>query len=180
MRRWLIPVRSPCQRRAAVGRLGLVENVEIADMRSGDVDALAWSGGPRHLAYIRETLFRADRGEAVLLVARSRAGACIGMGSVDFAIDPAAGRLWMLVVHSDLRSRGVGTQLIAEMEERIRSTGRPFAELLVEKINVGAARLYERLGYEIIGEEITSWEQDSPTGLFVYEADCLLMRKHLS
>lgn len=49
------------------------------------------------------------------------------------------------------RNRGIGSQLIAFAEERIfRETPNVF--ICASSFNLGAQRLYRRLGYEIVGE----------------------------
>ncbi|HEX6358519.1 GNAT family N-acetyltransferase [Actinophytocola sp.] len=53
-----------------------------------------------------------------------------------------------LEVHPDHRGVGTGTKLIEEAERRLRMLGFDKVALAVEKTNSGAARLYERLGYE--------------------------------
>ena len=49
------------------------------------------------------------------------------------------------------RGKGIGSQLMAYVEERIFSDV-PNAFICVSSFNEGARRLYERLGYEVIGE----------------------------
>lgn len=49
------------------------------------------------------------------------------------------------------RNRGVGRQLVAFAEERILAEA-PNVFICVSSFNGGAQRLYERLGYEVIGE----------------------------
>ena len=44
------------------------------------------------------------------------------------------------------------------------SNGFATAELGVDKTNPAARRLYERLGYAVVGEEQDSWEYPTPDG----------------
>jgi ribosomal protein S18 acetylase RimI-like enzyme len=156
-----------------------VGDIDISDMQFEDIEAAGWSGGPTHLQYMRDALQRAQRGEVDFLAAWQHRQ-LVGIGGVDFGIDPAVGRLWMLAVRNDMQSRGIGTQLVAVMEDRVKQRNRPTVELLVEKQNVRAEQLYERLGYVVVRDETTSWEADAPDGkTFVYEADCHLMQKTL-
>jgi ribosomal protein S18 acetylase RimI-like enzyme len=49
------------------------------------------------------------------------------------------------------RNRGLGSRLMAFVEKRIFSET-PNAFTCVSSFNEGAQRLYERLGYEVVGE----------------------------
>jgi ribosomal protein S18 acetylase RimI-like enzyme len=49
------------------------------------------------------------------------------------------------------RNQGIGSRLIQFAEERIFSEA-PNAFICVSAFNVGALRLYERLGYQVVGE----------------------------
>lgn len=61
------------------------------------------------------------------------------------------GYIQIICVAPDARSRGVGSELIAFAEERIfRETKNVF--LCVSSFNPRARALYERLGYECVGE----------------------------
>lgn len=61
------------------------------------------------------------------------------------------GYLRTLCVAREARGRGLGTQLVAFAEERIFRE-HPNVFLCVSSFNPGARRLYERLGYERVGE----------------------------
>ncbi|MBD2257429.1 GNAT family N-acetyltransferase [Pseudanabaena sp. FACHB-2040] len=61
------------------------------------------------------------------------------------------GYIQSVCVDTAWRGRGIGTQLINYAEERIfRSTPNVF--ICVSSFNKGARKLYERLGYSIVGE----------------------------
>jgi ribosomal protein S18 acetylase RimI-like enzyme len=61
------------------------------------------------------------------------------------------GYLKTVCVASEFRNRGVGTTLIHFAEDRI-FRDHPNVFMLVSSFNAGARRLYERLGYEVVGE----------------------------
>lgn len=61
------------------------------------------------------------------------------------------GYLRTLCVAHEARGRGLGTRLVAFAEERIFRE-HPNVFLCVSSFNRGARRLYERLGYERVGE----------------------------
>jgi [ribosomal protein S18]-alanine N-acetyltransferase len=62
-----------------------------------------------------------------------------------------AGYIQSVCVAPDFRGKGVGTELIRFAEERIFREF-PNVFLCVSSFNHRAARLYERLGYEVVGE----------------------------
>lgn len=64
---------------------------------------------------------------------------------------PFAGYIQALVVGTDWRGRGIGSQLVRFGEERIFRES-PNVFLCVSSFNPRAQKLYARLGYERIGE----------------------------
>lgn len=78
-----------------------------------------------------------------------------GIDAVGFIIltlaGPFPGYVQTVCVSPEHRGRGVGTQLLAFAEERIFRKS-PNVFLCVSSFNVDARRLYERLGYVLVGE----------------------------
>ena len=64
---------------------------------------------------------------------------------------PFAGYIQSVAVRDDWRGRGLGTQLVAFAESRIFAES-PNAFICVSSFNDRARALYERLGYETVGE----------------------------
>ncbi len=62
-----------------------------------------------------------------------------------------SGYLQTVAVAPEWRNRGIGTRLVKFAEERI-FTEKPNVFMCVSSFNPDALRLYERLGYEVIGE----------------------------
>jgi ribosomal protein S18 acetylase RimI-like enzyme len=61
------------------------------------------------------------------------------------------GYIQSVCVAPEWRSKGIGSQLMSFLEQRILSET-PNIFICVSSFNKGAQRLYERLGYEVIGE----------------------------
>ena len=61
------------------------------------------------------------------------------------------GYIQSICVAPEWRSKGIGSQLMAFVEKRIFSET-PNAFICVSSFNKAAQQLYERLGYEVIGE----------------------------
>jgi len=64
---------------------------------------------------------------------------------------PLNGYIQTIAVHMDWRCRGIGTRMIEWAEERIFRQS-PNVFLCVSSFNTHAQHLYERLGYQRIGE----------------------------
>jgi ribosomal protein S18 acetylase RimI-like enzyme len=80
---------------------------------------------------------------------------------------PLAGYIQTICVRPDRRGTGLGAALIGWAEERIGRES-PNVFLCVSSFNCAARRLYERLGYEVVGRL---------PGFIVREHDELLLRK---
>lgn len=63
---------------------------------------------------------------------------------------PFHGYIQSVCVDESARGTGIGSQLVAYAEARIGRVS-PNVFLCVSSFNTGAARLYERLGYEFVG-----------------------------
>ena len=79
-----------------------------------------------------------------------REGAVTGFVIVSMA-GPFVGYLQTVAVASGERGRGLGARLVAHAEARIFRES-PNVFLCVSTFNTGARRLYERLGYAVVGE----------------------------
>lgn len=163
-----------------VARAGRVGSLVVDDLRPDEVEAIAWSGSPRHLQSVAEALQRAAKGAVEYLVIRAPTGEPVATGGVDFEDERAPGKIWQVATHPELQSLGLGTRLIHELEERVRHRGFNKAWLAVEVSNPRGHRLYERLGYVEFGRETEGWEaQREDGGLFWYETDVILMERRL-
>lgn len=149
----------------------------IRDLQPGDLTDLDWSGGSAHIRAVATALQDSYVGDVGLLVLTLANGRLVAMGGVDFRPDPGCGRLWMLAVHHRLQSLGLGTRLVAALEDWIVAHGRTRARLSVELDNPRAAELYRRLGYRELGPVRESWPLD---GGGIYVAACTLMERDLA
>jgi ribosomal protein S18 acetylase RimI-like enzyme len=132
-------------------------DVTFRDLQPSDLADLDWSGGAEHLTAIAEVLplMVADQVEYVVgVLANAR---LVAAGGADLRPTAEAGVLWQLAVHPLLQRLGVGTAMIADLEQRLRARGRTEARLTVEHDNPEAARLYRRLGYREHDSAVESW-----------------------
>ena len=131
--------------------------VSFRDLEPSDLSELDWSGGAEHLNSIAEVLALMVADQAEYLVAELPNGRLVAAGGADLRPVPGAGVLWQLVVHPLLQGLGLGTSLVAALEQRLDARGLAEARLSVEHDNPDAARLYRRLGYRELGSAVESW-----------------------
>jgi ribosomal protein S18 acetylase RimI-like enzyme len=107
----------------------------------------------RAAAFWRRVAHAVAAGERALLVAEDAEGVC---GTVQLLLDlpenqPHRADLAKLLVHRRARRHGLGAALVRAAEATARDCGRSL--LVLDAVTGGdAARLYERLGWERVGE----------------------------
>jgi ribosomal protein S18 acetylase RimI-like enzyme len=69
------------------------------------------------------------------------------VGSALAGWDGRRGWLYHVAVHKDERRRGIGRDLVVELESRLRALGCPKLNLIVWDDNTWAMRFWEALGY---------------------------------
>ena len=136
--------------------------VQVRRAMLADLASLAtWSGNV-------DAVFRpaVESGRGVLLVASANGRFPIGHMLVDLRSREADGIavLSHLQVLGGFRDQGIGGGLVDEGEGIARQAGLDKAQLAVEKVNTPAKRLYERHGYEVIGESVDRWPEPGPDG----------------
>jgi len=104
-------------------------------------------------AYWRGVAQSAARGERAVLAAVDPLGTIVG--TVQLILDlpenqPHRGDLAKMLVHRRVRRGGVGAALLAAAEECAREEGRTL--LVLDTANAEAARLYERHGWQRVGQ----------------------------
>jgi ribosomal protein S18 acetylase RimI-like enzyme len=156
--------------------------VSIRSCRPTDLANLEWFGLlTEYRQTIAEAFRRFQKGEILMLVAEvDRFPA--GQVWVDLTKlrEGAIGVLWALQVFIPFQNLGIGTALIAAAEERLKTLDFLISELGVEKDNVQAKQLYERLGYEVVRENLEEWEYTPPGGMTVHvTSDEWIMHKSL-
>jgi ribosomal protein S18 acetylase RimI-like enzyme len=144
--------------------------VIIRPCRGTDLADLEWFGLlTEYRQTIAEAFQRFQKGESLMLVAEVNHFPA-GQVWVDLSKRraEAIGVLWALRVFIPFQSLGIGTALIASAEERLKELGFHISELGVERDNVQAKQLYERLGYEMVRESVEEWQYTPPGGVTVH------------
>jgi len=124
----------------------------------------------RYRQLYADTFARSEKGEIVMLVVVINEFP-VGQVWIDLVKqrEQSTGILYALRVLPPLQNLGIGTRLIAAVEDLLHKRGYKMVELGVEKDNPGAKRLYERLGYGVIRENLEKWEIVTPGGQTVQE-----------
>lgn len=158
--------------------VGMVE-VVVRPLGFDDLPQCSWLGSPTHLRSVREQLARQQAGQvSYLLVVCDGVPVCAG--GVDWVRIPQMGYVWQVGTREGFRSRGFAQELMRHFEVLASRRAVPVLRLEVEVDNTPARRLYERLGYRVVGSSSPSWVEQGPHGDDVlYTAECLVMEKVL-
>lgn len=159
------------------GWLSTSTDVRIRTLEEGDREVLF---GPRLRWVLDEWLARQRRGDVHVAVAEVD-GAPVDRIGLDFAVsgEPGVVVLWAAFVREEWRDRGIGSALMAQLEDVSRERGYPVVELLVAQDNERARRLYERLGYEVCGTGVNRWVEKDGDRMEEFTERCWRMRKRL-
>lgn len=155
--------------------------VSIRPCEERDLEPLEWLGSfTPHRSFLRAQFERHLLGQNVFLVA-DRDGYPVGQLWIDLVARAAqrSAVFWGLRVIEPFQRLGIGQRLLAVGESVARQAGCEAVEIGVEKTNEGAARLYRRLGFEHVGEQVTEETYVGPDGPMRHVYDQLVFRKPL-
>ena len=138
--------------------------LRFRDLEPEDIPELGWSGGPAHLREIAQAWEDGVAGDVGVLVGEVSTGRLIACGGVRLTRYPDVAELWMLSVAESWQGLGVGSALIAALEDVAAERGHTRVQLSVEFDNPDADRLYRRLGYRPHGTRMESWPVDGCDG----------------
>jgi len=150
----------------------ITQRVTFRPCRREDLPDLEWFGRfARYRQHFAEQFERQLRGENAMLIAEAN-GFPVGRLSVDLAKrrQEATGVLWSFEVLPPLRSLGIGSHLIAMAEGMLRERDYRIAEIGAGKDNPDARRLYQRLGYRVVGDNFEEWDVTAPDGSVIHES----------
>ena len=138
----------------------LGENLLIRQAVETDLPYLLSESNAVYMQFLFQSAYQGMlRGEQIMWVAERNA-VIIGQVFVQFSsmrpqlangVDRAY--FYSFRVDPTCRGQGIGSKLMNAMEEDLRSRGFTSVTLTVAKTNDRAIRLYERLGYHIVGSE---------------------------
>ncbi len=76
--------------------------------------------------------------------------------------------IYSVRVIAHMRGMGIGSRLLRYAEMVLVQSGYQWAVLSTAKDNQKARRLYERLGYEVYGEDAGQWSYENHRGEVIY------------
>jgi ribosomal protein S18 acetylase RimI-like enzyme len=141
-------------------------SVAIRPAHERDLPNLEWFGMFRSCQdEFRKIYEHCRQGSTIMLVAEANHFP-VGRVWIDLLERKEArtGILLGLRVMPPLQRLGIGTLLIKSAEMCLKVNGYKIAQIGVEKSNSNAKRLYERLGYQIVGESIEEWHYTTVEG----------------
>jgi ribosomal protein S18 acetylase RimI-like enzyme len=136
----------------------------IRQVSQEDLCALEWDGQFTHFRRIYANAYHnQQKGNAVLWVAELD-GLLLGQTFVqligprpELADGELKAYIYSVRVKNKFRNIGIGAKLMFHTEDDIAKRGYSFATLNVGKNNLAAKRFYERLGYQVVGDEPGKW-----------------------
>lgn len=149
-----------------------------------DLPKLEWHG--RYIHYrnlFYNTFVEQKSGKRLMLLADSN-GFPIGHIFIQFPQHNRQqrnyGYLYAFRVMEMFQGRGIGTWLMHEAEKLLMHRGYDCATLAVDKVNEGALRLYQRIGYQIYAEDDGEWSyRDHLNNIRYVSEPCWLLEKSL-
>jgi ribosomal protein S18 acetylase RimI-like enzyme len=139
--------------------------VFIRQAKKGDLTDLEWEGEYKHFRRLyADTYMMVEHGAAIIWIAESNGSGLIGQCFVslkrnrpELADGIVRAYIYGFRVKPDFRNHGIGTQIMHTIEDDLRIRGFKHVTLNVERNNYNARRFYERLGYNMVGEDPGYW-----------------------
>jgi ribosomal protein S18 acetylase RimI-like enzyme len=140
----------------AYRQIEIIARISIRPARAEDLPRLEWFGAYAHFRDLYQRTWKDHQaGRRLMLVADLQD---FPVGQVWLDVMPADyAYLYALRVMEPLQGLGIGTQLIGSAEALARSYGYQQIHLAVEKSNLNARRLYERLGFRVFTQRVDVW-----------------------
>jgi ribosomal protein S18 acetylase RimI-like enzyme len=164
---------------AAAQQFEIRAEVTIRAARASDLSRLEWFGAYAHFRDLyQRTWIDHLAGRRLMLVADLND---FPIGQVWLDVVPADfAYLYALRVMEPFQNFGIGTRLIQSAEELARSYQYRQIQLAVERNNVGAQRLYDRIGFQAFTQRVDTWSYTDHLGQVHWvQEDVFVMRKLL-
>jgi ribosomal protein S18 acetylase RimI-like enzyme len=160
--------------------------VSLRPATADDLPKLEWYGQYQHFRNLFRRAFREQQTGRRLILLAIVNDFPIGQIFIQYHTRRAHARaprayFYSFRVMEMFRGQGIGTWLLQEAEAIVSDRGLQWATIAAAKENVAARRLYERLGYRIIGEDAGHWSYIDHRGRTCkVDEPCWLLEKKLS
>lgn len=160
-------------------------HLTIRPLAAADLPQLEWEGEYTHQRPVFQRTFAdVERGTRLMLVAVvgeqvvGQVFVQLRSSEPEFANAGRRGYLYSLRVRPEWRGHGLGSQLIAAAEAELLARGYGEAAISAGKDNLGARRLYERLGYRVFKDDPGEWWFTDVNGVLQHiQEPCWVMEK---
>ncbi|MDX2159785.1 MAG: GNAT family N-acetyltransferase [bacterium] len=126
--------------------------------RLDDLPKLEWYGQYAHFRNLfRKTFREQQKGRRLMLIAECNQFPVGHIFMQTGSEKPYCTYFYSFRVMEHFRGCGIGTRLIQEAETIALTYGYRRAAIAAAKDNPGARRLYERMGYQVMGEDAGRW-----------------------
>jgi ribosomal protein S18 acetylase RimI-like enzyme len=151
----------------------ILDQLIIRHAVAEDLPALEWNGELTHYRRLFADVFRyTERGDAFMWLAELLNAGIIGQVFVhinsqrlELADGISRAYIYGFRVRSPYRNMGIGTYMMNVVEADLSQRGFQLVSLNVGRDNPGARRLYEKLGYEVVGAEQGRWSYIDDKGV---------------
>jgi ribosomal protein S18 acetylase RimI-like enzyme len=142
-----------------------IETLSIRTITYKDLPDLEWNGQYTHFRRVYANAFQnQQKGNAVLWAADIDGIGIIGQAFVqligsrpELADGHLRAYIYSVRVQSLYQNMGIGSKIMKHAERDILQRGFSYATLNVGKDNIDARRFYERLDYQMIGDDPGKW-----------------------
>lgn len=149
-----------------------LKSLNIRLVQERDLQALEWEGAYRKYRRMYARLYKDSQfGKILMWLVEiplreiiGQAFVMLNSGERDAADGFTRAYIFAFRIKPGYRNNGIGTWLMAHVEKDLIERGFSFATLNVAKENPHARRLYERLGYKVIGSKPGIWSFRDDTG----------------
>nr|MBN1228501.1 GNAT family N-acetyltransferase [Anaerolineae bacterium] len=168
-------------------RVDLTLPVLIRTANEQDIARLEWNKQFWHYRELFQSAYKGQIAGLRLILVAAHNDYPIGrlfiqLGPADplFADGKTRAYLYSFQVMEAFQGIGIGTALITHAEEVLSANSFLAATISVEKENLGARRLYSRLGYQPLKDYLSTWSYTDPAGrCHTVTEDCWLLLKTL-
>lgn len=140
-------------------------SIRFRYIEPADLPALEWDGEFIHFRRLYADIYkRVERGDGLMWAAEIPGKGIIGQLFISLSSNrPELSDGWQRAyiygfrIRPSYRSRGIGSDMMRVVEADLLARGYKTVTLNVAQNNPGALRLYERLGYKVVGYEPGEW-----------------------